>query len=327
FSSWGPTDDGRIKPDIVANGQTLRSSIHTGDAAYGYASGTSMSTPSASGSINLLVRYFEATHDGLTPLSSTIKALLMHTADEAGPDPGPDYMFGWGLMNTLKAAELILRDSVETRLIHEKALADGELHEYELESDGIEAIRIALAWTDPPGTSPPVSLNPANLMLVNDLDLRLEHQTTAAVYEPYILDPANPANAATTGDNFRDNCELIYLEAPPAGTYIVTVSHKGTLATPQYYSLVGAQRLVDCDCTNFCDLDLNNAIDPLDVAILVAYVYQQLDAREQLLGCPLENGNWDCVGAVDPVDVAFYVAYVYQQVGDGPCDPCTFVAF
>jgi hypothetical protein len=62
------------------------------------------------------------------------------------------------------------------------------------------------------------------------------------------------------------------------------------------------------------------------VAILVAFVYQQMDAREPLPGCPLENGNWDCVGEVDPIDVSYYIAFVYQQVGDGPCDPCTFVA-
>ncbi len=322
FSSWGPADDGRIKPDIVANGTSLRSCDDDRDDDYTYLSGTSMSAPNVSGSLNLLVRYFEATHENLTPLSSTMKALIMHTADEAGPDPGPDYMFGWGLMNTLKATELIQLDSMETKLIREESLDDGETEEYTLESDGSEPIRIALAWTDPPGTSPPASLNPPDLMLVNDLDLRLEYESTAAVYEPYVLNPANPADAATTGDNFRDNCELIYLEAPPAGTYIVTVSHKGILAAPQYYSLVSSHNISNCDCTDFCDLNLDDGIDPLDVAILVAYVYQQQDARAQLADCPLENGDWDCNGSVDPIDVTFYVKYVYQQQGAGPCDPC-----
>lgn len=322
FSGWGPTDDGRIKPDIVANGISLRSCYDASDVAYTYLSGTSMSTPNASGSINLLVRHFEATHDDLTPLSSTIKALLIHTADEAGPNPGPDYMFGWGLMNTLKAIEIIEADAQETGRILEESLADGEIDEYELESDGLGPIRVSLAWTDPPGTSPPASLDPTTLMLVNDLDLRLEDQGSATVYEPYVLIPAVPPVPAGTGDNFRDNSEQIYVESPPAGTYVVRVSHKGTLAAPQYYSLVGSHRISDCDCTNFGDLDLNDVISPLDVSLIVNFVFKQLDAREQIPDCPRENGDWDCNEVTNPLDVAFYVKFVYQQQGDGPCDPC-----
>jgi hypothetical protein len=243
FSGWGPTDDGRLKPDLVANGISLYSCTNSGNSDYASYSGTSMSSPNLSGSLNLLVRHYEATHGGATPLSSTMKAVLIQTADEAGPYPGPDYMFGWGLMNTLEAAQLIEADSSAEGHIVEDALADGESDEYYISSDGIEPIRISLAWTDPPGTPPPASLNPTTLMLVNDLDVRLEHVATSTVYQPYVLNPSSPANAATTGDNWRDNSEQIYLESPSSGSYLVTVTHEGTLASAQTYSIVSSAPL------------------------------------------------------------------------------------
>jgi len=238
FSGWGPTDDGRIKPDLVANGVSLYSCTDAGNSSYSSYSGTSMSTPNLSGSLNLLVRHYEDTHSGTTPLASTMKAVLIQTADEAGPDSGPDYMFGWGLMNTLNAAELIEADASDDGYIVEDALANSETHEYYIDLDGTESVRVSLAWTDPPGTPPPASLNPTTIMLVNDLDVRLERIATSTVYEPYVLDPSDPDAAATTGDNIRDNAEQIHLESPAAGSYLVTVTHKGTLSGPQAYSIV-----------------------------------------------------------------------------------------
>ncbi len=78
-----------------------------------------------------------------------------------------------------------------------------------------------------------------------------------------------------------------------------------------------------CDCADLGDLDLNGTIDPLDVAILVNYVYLSLDSRVQLPDCPAENGDWDCTGTVDPLDVTYCVNYVYRSSGQGPCDPCS----
>ncbi|MCK4606851.1 MAG: S8 family serine peptidase, partial [candidate division Zixibacteria bacterium] len=238
FSGWGPTDDGRIKPDIVANGIGLYSCDDVHNYAYLTIGGTSMSTPNLSGSVNLLVRHYEFNHGLTTPLASTVKAVLIHTADEAGPNDGPDYMFGWGLMNTLKAAELIQEDVAEPGRIVEESLADGETDLYPFTSDGATPIRVTLAWTDPAGTPPPASLNPSTLMLVNDLDLRVEHVATSTVYQPYVLNPSSPGSAATTGDNYRDNSEQVYILSPPPGECVVTVSHKGTLVSDQYYSLV-----------------------------------------------------------------------------------------
>ena len=257
FSCWGPTDDGRIKPDIVANGTGLYSATNSGNTSYITISGTSMSTPNAAGSANLLFRHYETTHNSDTPLASTVKALIIHTADEAGNYPGPDYKFGWGMMNTLKAANVITADMTETDIIIEELLLDSETNSHPITSDGTEPIRVTIVWTDPAGTPPPPSLNPTTPMLVNDLDIRLEHTSTTTVYEPYMMDPITSRVQAFTGDNVIDNVEMIYIDAPPAGDYELTVSHKGTLTDDeQWYSLIitsGSIKCYDSDVDGYGD--------------------------------------------------------------------------
>ncbi len=244
FSCWGPTDDGRIKPDLVANGVGLYSCVDASPTSYQSYSGTSMSAPNLAGSLNLLVRHYEGTHASETPLAATMKAVLIETADEAGAHDGPDYTCGWGLANTYAAAELIDLDGVEPGLIVEESLANGEVDEYLLVSEGAAPIRLTVAWTDPPGTPPEPSLDPPDLMLVHDLDVRIEHLETGTVHEPYVLDPGRPADPPARGDNARDNVEQVVIDAPAAGDYRVTVSHKGVLAGNQDYSVASLTPLV-----------------------------------------------------------------------------------
>ncbi len=79
-----------------------------------------------------------------------------------------------------------------------------------------------------------------------------------------------------------------------------------------------------CDCTGLGDMDFSETIDPLDVTILVNYVYKGYDSREPMPPtCPVENGDWDCDVTVSPLDVAYCVNYVYKTSGVLPCDPCS----
>jgi hypothetical protein len=232
FSSTGPTDDGRIKPDIVADGVGLYSTWSTADNAYGGLTGTSMATPNVTGSLALLQQYYFNLH-GIYMHAATLKGLAIHTADEAGPAPGPDYKFGWGLLDISKAAS-VLR-STFTALVKEATLINGQTYTLNFKSNGTEPVRATLSWTDPPGTPPPPSLNPPAIMLVNDLDLRID----GTAYKPWILDPANPSAAATTGDNIRDNVEQVLLPSLPAGCHSLTITHKGTLSGgSQDFSLI-----------------------------------------------------------------------------------------
>ncbi|HZG26487.1 MAG TPA: S8 family serine peptidase, partial [Chitinophagaceae bacterium] len=84
FSSWGPTDDGRIKPDVVADGVNLLSSTGSSDNAYAIQSGTSMAAPSATGSLLLLQEYYSSLRSGAFMRAATLKGIVIHTADEAG---------------------------------------------------------------------------------------------------------------------------------------------------------------------------------------------------------------------------------------------------
>ena len=232
FSGTGPTDDGRIKPDIVADGINLYSTGSASDNAYLTMSGTSMATPTTTGSLALLQQHYHNLH-GTYMRASTLKGVVLHTADEAGTNPGPDYMFGWGLLNTAKAASVISNNS--TALIKEVTLVNGTTYTMNIKSNGTEPLRATICWTDPAGTPPPVSLNPPNLMLINDLDLRIDGNA----YKPWVLNPASPSAAATTGDNFRDNVEQVYIANPGSGCHTLTVPHKGTLSGgSQVFSLV-----------------------------------------------------------------------------------------
>ncbi|MBG0781452.1 MAG: S8 family peptidase [Bacteroidales bacterium] len=237
FSGWGPTDDGRIKPDIVAKGVSVYSSHDDSNTAYAYSNGTSMSGPMVSGSIGLLLEHQENLHPGNQLLSSTIKGLILHTATDLG-NAGPDYSFGWGLMNTQAAAEVMTANASNPIHIYEASLSDGASYSIDIKATGSEPLKATLVWTDPAGTPPAISLNPTDLMLVNDLDIRIT-DAGGTISSPYILDPANPANVATTGDNFRDNVEVINIASPVAGAiYTLTITHKGSLSSPQNYSLI-----------------------------------------------------------------------------------------
>jgi hypothetical protein len=261
FSGWGPTDDGRIKPDIVANGTGLYSCHDDSDSAYTSIGGTSMSTPNAAGSAALLADYYSSLYPGQAMLSSTLKGLILHTADDPpASNPGPDYAFGWGLMNTYAAAEHIRLDNnySSARYISAGTLNSGTpSHSFTFSWNGSDPIRATLCWTDPPGSGQS-GLDDTTLMLVNDLDLRIYGPGGAPVYYPWILDPANPANNAATGDNIRDNVEQVYIASPPAaGLYTLEITHKGSLTDgEQEWSLIlSGQRSDPMDVTPEADFD------------------------------------------------------------------------
>ncbi len=239
FSSWGPTDDGRIKPDLVANGVSLYSSASTSNTSYSTSSGTSMSAPNTTGSLILLQEHYHLRHNRFM-LSSTLKALVCHTVDEAG-NPGPDYVFGWGLLNTERAALAITNNGGQSH-IEEMQLNSGASIVRTVVASGAEPLRITIAWTDPEAQPLPIDasvLNNRTPRLINDLDLRVGDGTNT--FMPWVLNPNNPMSFATRADNVLDNIEQVVVANPiPGRTYTITISHKNqTLARgPQVVSLI-----------------------------------------------------------------------------------------
>ena len=236
FTAWGPTDDGRIKPDIVGAGVDILSCNSVNDSAYVTESGTSMASPNVAGSLLLLQELYAQQNSGKLMRSSTLKGLAIHTADEAGTTPGPDYQNGWGLLNMERAGRVLLNTD-RSYLLSELTLSQGQTYSLTVVASGRGPLTSTIAWTDPAGT-PNTALNNRTPKLVNDLDIRVSDGTITT--QPWILDPENPANAAGRGDNIRDNVEQVLIANPvPGQTYTLTVTHKGTLSgSRQDYALL-----------------------------------------------------------------------------------------
>ena len=240
-SSVGPTDDGRIKPDVVAPGVGVLTTNDGSDTDYvENANGTSIASPAVAGSANLIREHYEAKY-GKSPWSSTLKALIIHTTEEAGPGPGPDYEFGWGLMNTRRAVDIV--DAVDPAAgvgIGETVLLNGDTHYFYFSSELVTDFRVTIAWLDPPGQVVAPVVDDPTPKLINDLDLRIDYLSgTPTSHMPWVLDPMNYEDAATTGDNVLDNVEQVFVDDAPPGLYRVSVSHKNPLVDPpQAYAIV-----------------------------------------------------------------------------------------
>tara|TARA_R110002096_G_scaffold291313_1_gene485547 strand:- start:55 stop:2013 length:1959 start_codon:yes stop_codon:yes gene_type:complete len=275
FSSQGPSDDGRIKPDITANGNLSYSSFSSSDTAYGSIGGTSMSSPNVSGTSLLLQQYYNDLNSQFMK-AATLKGLVCHTATDDTFSAGPDPELGWGFLNAESSAQAILDDSNGSALILESNLANGNSYTTTFSTTGSGALSATICWTDPPGPSQSGILNSSTPVLVNDLDLRLTAPDGTTVFFPWKLQLSDVSAPAITGDNIVDNIENIDIDTPVAGTYTLTVSHKGTLASSQDFSLI----LTGSNITlsNEVDLKVSNlSVWPNPTKDLLNFTYKTLN--------------------------------------------------
>ncbi len=256
FTSFGPTDDGRIKPDVVANGVWLYSTnaSYGSGTAYTNMSGTSMSAPSATGALALLHQQLANYFPGTAWFSSTLKGLVIHIADEAGSYDGPDYQFGYGLINARRAAEVIDDASGGVAEVLQNGYT-GSTQTFALIPTG-GPIRVTLCYLDQAGSVPSTAtLDPTTKRLTNDLDATVIRSwvrpTGSGViyYRPWCLNPASPSTMAVRGDNDRDNVEVIdvsesMMEPIGAGaveTWTLQITHeklKSPTTAYRTYSLI-----------------------------------------------------------------------------------------
>jgi hypothetical protein len=247
FSSFGPTDDGRIKPDISAPGcrsngpgaivstgfrdNNGNDRIDPGEARNSYSQmcGTSMATPVAAGATALLVEQWRRTRGAAArPLPHTVKAILVHTATDRGNN-GPDYRFGWGSLDARAAVDLVRADD-SANLISVDQTDNGVTDFYTFNSDGSSSVKVTLAWDDPAAT------RLATPTLINNLNLRLVGPD-GVTRQPFVLNAAVPGNAATTGDDTANNVEMVVAPAQ-AGTWTVQVIGAAVPRGPQQYTLI-----------------------------------------------------------------------------------------
>jgi hypothetical protein len=253
FSNWGPTDDGRLKPDLVAPGtsqnQQIRSAIVAGTPGnytfdYGPQSGTSMATPHVSGIAALAIQSYRQTRNNQSPLPSTVKAVLLQTATDLVSSsatvtyytPGPDFASGYGRVDALAAVNHINASVAGgTATLRESQVANGATDAFTVNvPSGLTSLKFTLVWDDPaaqPNTT-------AELRLVNNLDLQLVAPDTT-VNLPWVLDSNNPGNAATRGVDNINNVEQVVVDNPTAGIWTVRVLGTQVPNGPQRFSLAG----------------------------------------------------------------------------------------
>jgi subtilisin family serine protease len=235
FSSWGPTRDGRLKPDIVAPGEGIQSTVPGG--GYGDSSGTSMSTPHVSGIAALVIQRYREVFDE-TPLPATVRSILIHAARDLDDHhvyytAGPDFASGYGMADAEAAYAAV---GANTVLQHQ--VAHGALYELSIVVAGNPSeLKVTLTWDDPAA-----ALNAAT-QLVNNLDLDLVAPNGTTLHLPWVLDPADPGAAATRGVDTRNNSEQVLVENPASGTWRLRVKGTAIPVSPQRFSLTSSHAL------------------------------------------------------------------------------------
>ena len=224
-SSQGPSDDGRIKPDITGLGTQILSTSNASVSSYGISTGTSMSAPNVTGSAALLQELYKRLNNKYM-LASTLKGLICVTADDFGPE-GPDPIGGWGVMNSKKAAETIINNE-DLTMIHEHTLANNSTYTFEITKDQFKELEVGVVWTDPRGDALENDINNPRPALVNDIDLKIVG-ADGTEYFPWKLDLENLASPAIKGNNVVDNVEIITIDNSSSDSFTVEISHKGIL--------------------------------------------------------------------------------------------------
>ncbi|MCB2229182.1 S8 family serine peptidase [bacterium] len=230
FSSFGPTDDGRVKPDVVGPGCESGGGITSTFPNGGYYSmcGTSMSCPAVTGTMALIFERWDQAVGTGTPLSSTIKGILINTAQDLGA-VGPDYAYGHGKVDGVAAVEKI---GFGEGSYVESDISTGTSHLYDLTiPGGTPKLKVTVVWDDPGGT---VS---SSQNLINDIDLVLIDPFNGEEY-PWVLDPQNPSAPATRSDDHLNNVETVEVDNPTPGLWKARVSGFNIPNGPQSYSII-----------------------------------------------------------------------------------------
>lgn len=256
FSSRGPTDDNRIKPDVVAPGSWILSTYsdmyqqgydaspnpknnawqYDGygfpyDQYYKYLSGTSMSNPLTAGGAAVVKDYYNKAY-GVNATAALVKATLINSAvdmlDENNDGvndndfPIPNVHEGWGRINLDAATDGTIQFVDEGT-----GLSTGGSAAFSVTTTG-GPLKVTLVWTDYPST------DTAAINLVNDLDLTVSGPSGA-----FLGNVFSGGWSATGGSaDRRNNVENVYIQNPAAGTYTITVSGFNIPNGPQKFALV-----------------------------------------------------------------------------------------
>ena len=265
FSSRGPTDDGRIKPDIVAPGTWILSGYSSEyqegyigttnpqnglyqydgwgfpfSTYYKYMGGTSMSAPIAAGGAAVIRDFYNKVYS-VEASAALTKATLINSADDLldenndGADdnyfPIPNSHEGWGRINIAEATD---DDHIFSDGVH---VDTGETVIFDLDVAGGGALKVTVVWTDYPSTAA------AGVNLVNNLDLVVASPGGATTYLGNVFDttPGSSTGGWSLSGGSADalnNVENVYVESASVGTWTVAVTGLHVPQGPQPFAIV-----------------------------------------------------------------------------------------
>ncbi len=216
YTSKGPTDDNRLKPEISTIG-TATSCIDGN--AYSGSSGTSMAAPSVTAAVALMQEAYTGAHGGTFPTAALIKAILCNTSDELGAE-GPDFITGYGKLNINNAVRHAINGNHVLTSISQGGSQDVAI----TVPSGTAKLAVTLAWTDLSGN--PLILN----QLVNNLDLEVIGPS-GTILPWFISGIGQPVLRAV--DNLN-NLEQVTILNPTSGSYTLRVKGTSVVGSQQY---------------------------------------------------------------------------------------------
>ncbi len=228
-SAKGPTNDGRLRPDVMAKGSgsftpTTGIVLPSPTDTYANAYGTSFATPIVSGIVGLMQEAYKKKYNQL-PLNTTVKAILCNTAKDLG-NPGPDYEYGFG-----KADAYLAIKAIQDGKFIEGSVGHQEEKVYDINvAEGTRELKVFITWNDVPAALP------NDKVLVNDLDLQVV-APDGRVFYPLILKPSVPGLTAFEGRDSLNNSEQIVIKLPLVGNYSLKVKGYNIIEGGQSFSI------------------------------------------------------------------------------------------
>jgi hypothetical protein len=273
FSSRGPTDDSRIKPDVVAPGTWVLSGFSGlyqegyGDpvnpqvgvyqwdgwgmpinGVYKYMGGTSMSNPLAAGGAAVVRDYYQKAHS-LSASAALVKATLINSAvdmlDENNDGvndndfPIPNNHEGWGRVNLANAT-----DGSHKFVDYTTGIGTNNTKTYRATVAGGGALKVTVVWSDYPSTES------ASINLVNDLDVVVKSPSGGTTYLGNVFSSGWSATGGSA--DRRNNVENVYVQSATAGDWTIEVKGFNVPNGPQPFALVvdGASALTEVASQN-----------------------------------------------------------------------------